>query len=89
MSEPIKVGDLVVVARGMPCCGTRTGREGTIFVVSSIVLCPDVICLVCKAPLPPPTAFGSRWKGFDLQRLRKIPPLWELDETEHKDELPA
>jgi hypothetical protein len=86
----IAVGDLVVVARGMPCCGHRTGAEGSIFVVSAIEPYAQEICISCKAPLPLPTAFGHRGgKGFDLPRLRRIPPLSELDEAEHKEETPA
>jgi hypothetical protein len=85
----IAVGDLVVVARGMPCCGARTGAEGTMFIVNAIYPCPDEFCIFCKASLSPSTAFGSRGRSFDLPRLRKIPPLAELKETEHKEETPA
>jgi hypothetical protein len=86
----INVGDLVQVVRGMPCCGHATGAEGMIFVVYSIKDCSGEYCVFCNALLPPVTAHGCPGRrGINIPRLRLIPRLWELDETEYKEELSA
>lgn len=46
MSDEIKVGDLVMVVRGKPCCGD-TSRLGVCFVVAEIWEWDDAETYVC------------------------------------------
>src|SRR5260221_6522076 len=86
----IRVGDLVRVARGMPCCGHPTGAEGMIFAVRSIEHTYGEYCDFCNRLDPEDVANGCAGRlGIDLSRLRKIPDLWELDEAERKESLSA
>lgn len=93
MNEPIKVGDLVRVAYDDNCphCGVGLELTGTIFVVTEIGFSGGW-CSNC---------FGERkgvmgahghpqTQGFvGLHRLRRIPPLSDLESLEHKEETPA
>lgn len=87
MGEPIKVRDLVWVAYGVPCCGHLTGAEGMYFVVSHIIHCPGERCNFCGSIRPPLTAFGRPGlvKGFDLPRLKKLPPLTEPETVTQRE----
>jgi len=78
----IKVGDLVMVVRGMTCCGAITGSEGAVFQVTE--LAPTVgKCLVCRSSHSPGTAHSKEVPaGIDLDRLRKIEPLSREDSIE-------
>ena len=84
MSEQIKVGDLVVVVR--PRCSTEL--IGTIFRVAS--LCPlESPCLTCGTTHGHPLGFlmacnSSYSMRFEIDRLRRIPPLSELESTQEE-----
>lgn len=85
----IRVGDLVCVVR-FPCCGACLGVVMTVTRFLSTE--SDYQCSKCKhwhglAYLPTAiddTKIGNR--HFPLSWLRRIPPLWELDEAERKQE---
>lgn len=71
----IKKGDLVIVARGMTCCGTPTGTEGTIFVVTRFTNANPQKCLSCGAITSIAGATGDGVKQpYDIDRLKKIDP---------------
>jgi hypothetical protein len=91
MSEPIKVGDLVVVVRGRWCCGHSTGREGHIFTVTEIGRAPHKeICRFCSREDIEPGAKGHPCgKGIDLYSLKRIPPLSELEGEKREEEIRA
>lgn len=90
MSEPIKVGDLVMVVR--LCCVKYMDGDGPIFTVAKI---HDIgrgsICTHCKSDLPDTARAASvaAFVGVPLPWLKRIPPLSELGDVEHKEELPA
>ena len=82
MSEPIKVGDLVQVVRGMPCCGKITQLMGTVFKVSALVDNEGTTCITCGAivkRIDPISVRGHPQFAFQLSRLKRIPPLSELE----------
>lgn len=91
MSEPIRVGDLVQIVKPMPCCGRLGKHYGDTFTVSEIITTRFVnACAYC----------GARYAGTyavdpaddlaaEVRRLKRIPPLSELESTETKEELPA
>ena len=91
MSEPIKVGDLVVVVR-WPCCGEHLGR---VFRVASMRHSSSIGngCWQCstrteryEGTLALESAFGFR---SDVVNLKRIPPLSELESEKNKEELTA
>lgn len=88
MSEPIKVGDLVVIARPTPCCGNE-GNVGIVFVVSGIDYGGS--CSYCSRPHPRAAgAFGkSDGHMTQVSRLKRIPPLKELDDVKRDEEIHA
>jgi hypothetical protein len=90
MSEPIKVGDLVVVVKPTPCCGNH-GHIGTIFQVARLVHL-EGRCNWCGQV--PPAEPGADWgkndaSGFSLITLKRIPPLDELERDQIVEELTA
>ena len=90
MSEPIKVGDLVYVARD--CCGAWVGW--TFFVVQlhapQLSLCPH-----CHYKNVHTLAENPSWDCpgqlcyAPVEWLRRIPPLSELESEQHKEEIEA
>ena len=86
MSEPIKVGDLVQVVRPTPC-GHNT-VVGRVFVVKSISRGSSFNwCLSCGHRWgPEDQAESGAYFGASLWRLKRIPPLSELEgqRTEEK-----
>ena len=78
--RPISAGDLVQIVRPAPCCGNEYGM-GLIFRVVS--LDGNGHCMKCGA-YPLLGAWGSR-HGVIFSRLKRIPPLDEL-EGEKRDE---
>lgn len=90
MSDEIKVGDMVIVVRGMPCCG-HTSALGNTFVVGSIHRASTLkkwICKKCSAPVKDPIAAipsGGTWDDSRLLvLLKKIHPPTQ-DETINTD----
>jgi hypothetical protein len=87
MSEPIKVGDLVMYTRSC-CMGFRDGIN--IFRVAAFQspsYSPRYSCACCKADLPIEAyaAQAADESGAPLSWLKRIPPLSEL-EGEKRDE---
>lgn len=93
MSEPIKVGDLVVVVKPGPCGCGQSESIGRIFRVGEIRPARNgcTECTRCgKLTRSGAVALqtGERLV-YGLYRLRRIPPLAELDSIERKEETPA
>jgi hypothetical protein len=90
MNSPIKVGDLVQVVRGKPCCGYIGPKTGTYFIVTAIVNRGIKACPNChKESVFIKLLDGSGQKGWRIERCERIPPLAELEQAEDKEELPA
>ena len=86
MSEQIRVGDLVMVAYGMPCCGVMTDTNGTFFTVKALAGPTLADCLFCKTASPDsPCAFDG-FQFYDICRLKKInpPPVEETRDTDQE-----
>lgn len=88
MSEPIKRGDLVMVIRD--CCGRYLGDTFT--VAESRVGFGNVYCDFCRTYHPYGTLFfrrnGTR-RGYPVDWLKRIPPLFELDDVKQDEEIHA
>jgi hypothetical protein len=86
----IKVGDLVMVVRPTPCCNVSTGAEGLIFTVANF---DDYFkqCKFCSAPfqVSETSAEGASVGAIRVSRLKRIPPLSELDDVKNTEELTA
>ena len=85
MAEPIKVGDLVMVIKATPCgCAQAIGM---IYRVAKVRLCAAGIrCVFCGSEFPEDVlAENSSGSGAQPYRLKRIPPLDEL-ESETRDE---
>jgi len=80
-----KPGDLVMVVKPQFCCGT--GKSiGKVFRVHSIMRVPNAWCN-CGAIKDTIIAYKDAVQGgFDVQRLRLIPPLSDLETTEREVE---
>lgn len=90
MSEPIKVGDLVMVVKA--CC-SETVRS-PVFTVSDFDWKQpnSELCSFCKAPIPAEPHASDRsgpWHVYPVSWLKKIPPLSELDDVKHDEEITA
>lgn len=86
MSEPIKVGDLVVVVKPNECgCSTSLGH---IFRVDHIQGGPNR-CGTCGTAFENPLDAwqqGSDWSA-PVFSLKRIPPLGELEGAKQKEDL--
>lgn len=91
MSEPIKVGDLVMVIKPKPCCGN--GRPGYIFTILEFRMADaNSVCCHCDVPVTGIHATHAAMTGnlgVDIRRLKRIPPLSELEGEKRKEELTA
>lgn len=89
MSEQIKVGDLVVVVRNTHCCG-RGKSLGKIFRVHHfepfLGTCGDCGARGDGRQL---ACMGASWFGYDVRRLKRIPPMNELDGVKNDEEITA
>jgi hypothetical protein len=84
MSEEIKRGDLVVVVRGLRCCG-YTKVLGRTFIVRYLIDGLPGRCSQCGETTTEPGACGDDGLFNDIYQLKKIPPLNELeDQTEER-----
>lgn len=77
MSEPIKAGDLVVVVRPTPCCDD-TSAIGHTFHVLAVRRRHQGCCCFCRVPRAA-TAAEDVDCHYDIDRLKRIPPLSELE----------
>lgn len=78
MDKPISVGDLVMIVRGNKCCG-RPDALGTTFTVTNIYEHSGGICKTCHAPSSGLVADSERSTVTYLYKLKRIPPLSELE----------
>jgi len=92
MSEPIKPGDLVVVVRPSLCTGANED-VGRVFRVGAV--CPgegiSKHCQSCgKSHEPLHMMYAEASDGwFPFARLKRIPPLSELDDVKRDEEITA
>ena len=87
MSEPIKVGDLVVVVKPTPCCRDTSaiGEHHTIIaLVGGLGRCN--FCGHYETMLDAKVSVNTY---FDLHRLKRIPPLSELEGEKRDEEITA
>jgi len=70
----IQVGDLVVIAFDACCRNPRNGL-GVVFRV--VGFNPSCICPTCGTQLHARAFGGGKWLGYDVRRLKRIPPLSE------------
>jgi len=83
----IKVGDLMMVVKPMPCCG-KSGILGIPFIVKNIYIPTKPYCVHCNSDIPiePSTKLNSG-NSVALYRLIKIDPPALQDETTTEKEL--
>lgn len=90
MSEPIKVGDLVVVVKPSACHG-GVRDIGHTFVASEVYRAPEMSrCDYCKVHHGPSELVA--WDGafeWPLRRLKRIPPFPELKDEKRDEEITA
>jgi hypothetical protein len=91
MDKPISVGDLVMVVRGPHCCLQPDGHEGSTFRVTGIrVTHPGgSTCRLCGNHRSGFSATGHHAHNFYVSRLKRIPPLEELDAVKKDEEITA
>ena len=85
--ENIKVGELVMVVKPTRCCKSDD-RISSIGVVER-VYDGKTECKHCGEIHDKESIAKVGEYGFFLDRLKKIPPLSELDKIETKEELPC
>ena len=89
MSEPIKVGDLVIVVHPSGCCGGNNDI-GTVFSVLAIQINGGGNCEYCREMHGQKLCYaccGTFW--WPLRRLKRIPPLSELEGEKRDEEITA
>lgn len=86
--QNIKVGDNVIIELPIPCCGYE-GGIGKVFSVNRIDFLPAVcsFCATCHSALSQALLDGKHW--IAINRLRKLPPLFEPEGTETQEEISA
>jgi hypothetical protein len=87
MDKPISVGDLVVIVRLRECC-PENSMIGLIYRVKS--LRNDAYrCHYCGLPHDRrfTVAWGEGEVGANVERLKRIPPLSELESEKQKEDL--
>lgn len=87
MSEPIKVGDLVQIVRPTTCCGDENAT-GLVFVVQAISV-TDWWCECGASGDDCVHAMHQDGECVELSRLKRIPPLSELDDVKQDEEITA
>lgn len=87
--RPIQVGDLVQVIKPSLCCNNIT-YLGDIFVVSAMEKKSSRRCLNCGKKYEPTIVVEGHQSGIGafLYRLKRIPPLSELESDKIKESEP-
>ena len=85
--RPIQAGDLVIIVKPTSCCNNSFGI-GFIYKVEKVCRV-DFYCNKCHAPQTAIGAIMSNGSGDPIRNLKRIPPLAELESTEHREETPA
>ena len=81
----IKVGDLVMVVKPTTCCG-YAGAIGSVHVVTGMH--HAYVCRACDATVITPVALiDGQFEARELTRLKRIPPLEELERDQLVKEL--
>ncbi len=92
MDKPIGVGDLVMVVRPTPCCGC-TDSIGDIFRVKWMGHLEGECCNCGDDSVasegPGADSDANNDEGYLLSRLKRIPPLSELETVRTEDEVTA
>jgi hypothetical protein len=93
MSEPIKVGDLVMVVRWPHDCINPKGVPGTPFRVTDVIRRKVDYCAKCKVTIPtmsPHSAVGFDGRAsMPTDWLKRIDPNEELDDVKRDEEITA
>jgi len=79
MNKQISVGDLVMVVKPSLCCGNNE-YNGVIFLVAEIST-HLAACGVCGRESEELRAFKNDDAGYLISRLKRIPPLSELEDV--------
>lgn len=93
MSGRIQVGDLVAVIRESPCvCGRPSSDYQSIFRVGRIRMSDGRRCHECRRTKPDvliaePEGFTPGDLIYALSRLKRIPPLGELEGEKQKEDI--
>ena len=87
MIDQIATGDLVVVVEPSPCCGNLSSI-GLVFKVQGVNSEPSR-CIFCGFVSSYRVAVKESGIVCKISRLKKIPPLSELETIEIKEEIPA
>lgn len=82
MSDAIEPGDLVMIVRGMPCCGyLGNWHLGAPHTVAALrITPPGYTCAQCDAPAPSQVAQVSEGDCVPLTMLKRFPPRSALRE---------
>ena len=84
--RPIQVGDLVQVVRPTRCCG-GTKTIGWTYLVMSFNSMDSYKCEACGAITRSPVADRGYGWGCTVDRLKRIPPLSELEGQRTQEDL--
>jgi hypothetical protein len=88
MSKPIKAGDLVAIIKPTPCCA-RSDSIGKHFIVAGFQTGLE-ICRYCHESRQATTVKISDSRLLvDLARVKRIPPLDELEGEKRNKEITA
>ena len=91
MSEPLQVGDLVMVVRATRCGCTPAIRK--VFTIGALSREWAGRCVTCGAISYPTGTLTAYWKEEDgwleVDRLKRIPPLPELESEKRDEEIAA
>ena len=85
--KPISAGDLVIAVRATTCCAKFGRKAGVPFRVERIATFPTS-CSQCGRIRNVPIASGDIG-NVDLDRLKRIPPLEELEGEKRDEEITA
>lgn len=89
MDKPISVGDLVVLVKPTPCCGDER-NVGRFFTVLSLTKKPGFPwCNHCAAERQTLSVQIADKGWVELYRLKRIPPLDELEGEKREEEIAA
>jgi hypothetical protein len=89
VSDPIKVGDLVVVVRPTLCCNDARGI-GKIFTVIGPARSESQQCSNCRRVFKTTDEVTiNNGFGIEKRRLKRIPPLSELEGEKREEEISA
>ena len=86
MEKPISVGDLVQIIRPRGCCPQHS-KLGGVFTVTGVRSDRPLECCYCKRLMDVAHAefsvFPDLW--VEVSRLKRVPPLEELDNVKREE----